>query len=327
MSKITIKDVAKKAGVSISTASYAINNTGPVSAKTKEKILNAVKELNYIPNVNAKRLKETTTNTIGIFFNELFGPIYSEIAKGIEEVVHKEGYDLIACSTYGGDNSTAHKYLQSGYVDAAIVLGSHLKDEFLERIAKNNIPIVVLDRELSVKNIQSILIDNFSGAYNATKHLLIDNEDEIYYFTGPKDSYDNQKRFQGYKMALETMNIPLKEEYIVSGNFTEKSGYENFIKLYKKGIIPKKIFSANDEMAIGVITAMKEKNIKGVKLIGFDDIKLSNLISPKLSTISHKKYEMGVLASNVLFKMLAKKHKTPAIPIILSTELVERETT
>lgn len=329
MKKVTIKDIAREAGVSISTASYAINNSGKVSEKTKEKILRVVKEFGYVANTNAKRLKQHKTQTIGIFFDGLFGPTFSELAKGIEKVVHEKGYDLISSSIYGGKNSTAYKYLTNNYVDGAIVLAIKIDDSLIKKAAELGVPIVLLDREMDKENVQSVLLDNYKGAYSATKYLIDCGEKDIFFFSGPEESHHNLKRLLGYTCAMRDHNLSLDKDKIIYGKFTEESGYEGFKSLYEKGIIPKAIFSANDEMAIGIIRACEDLNydIKNINLIGFDDIREATLVKPRLSTVAYKKSEIGELAAETLFKMLNKKHTTPSKSIIVPTNLILREST
>ncbi|NBM54995.1 substrate-binding domain-containing protein [Proteus sp. G2669] len=325
---VTIKDVAKKANVSISTVSYAINGSPKITEKTRLYVLKIAKEMNYIANSNAKMLKTKRSGAIGLFFNSWFGPIYSELVRGIQEQTHSEQYDLVACSLYGGEQSTAHKYLRERIVDGAIILSSSFDNEFIKSIASENLPVVVLDRELKSPHIYSVLIDNFGGAFKAVNALVNAGATEITFFSGPEGSYDNQKRLDGFIAALGYNRIPLNPGLIIHSNFTEADAYQKMNALIEAGKMPSAIFSANDEMAIGILRAAKEHNIQipdQLKIVGFDNIYASNILTPALTTIDHHKYEMGVLSAKVLLKAIREESNIDEVTF-LPTELIERET-
>ncbi|CDT71099.1 LacI-family regulatory protein [Vibrio coralliirubri] len=325
---VTIKDVAKKANVSIATVSYSINGSSRISDATREHVLKIASELNYVANNNAKQLKQKKSNVIGLFFNSWFGPVYSELVKGIEQVCHQNGYDLVACSVYGNEDSTAHKYIRNRMVDGAIILSNSFDDEFLKSIAKKDFPVVVLDREVSGPYIYNILIDNFGGAFSATKALINSGCREIYYFGGPEDSYDAQKRLDGYISALGYHKIKVEESLLIEGDFTERSAYTKMLELIEEDKQPKAVFASNDEMAIGIIRAAKEKGIaipEDMKLVGFDDIQMAELMIPRLSTISHQKVGMGEIAAKTLIDAMNSKDDLEDLRI-LPTKLILRET-
>lgn len=324
----TIKDVAREAKVSISTVSYAINNSDRISEKTRNHVLEVAKKLNYSANSNAKRLRQKNVGAIGIFFNSWFGPIYSELVQGIERKVHEMGYDLIACSLFGGAESTAHRYLKDHMIDGAIILSNAFDDEFLRTVASSDLPIVALDREVKAEHIYNILIDNFGGAFGATKQLISNGCEQVHYFCGPNDSYDNQKRLEGYIAALGFYNVKFDNNLIIKSDFTEEDAYLKMKEMIEQGELPKAIFSANDEMALGIIRAANESGIKipqQLKLIGFDNIRESERVTPALTTVTHHKYEMGVKAVEVLFSAMNREKEIEQVTI-LPTQIVDRET-
>ncbi|WP_413111712.1 LacI family DNA-binding transcriptional regulator [Thaumasiovibrio sp. DFM-14] len=322
----TIKDVAREANVSISTVSYAMNKSDRISEKTRNHVLEVAKRLNYSANSNAKRLRQKNVGAIGIFFNSWFGPIYSELVQGIESKVHEMGYDLIACSLFGGADSTAHRYMKDQMIDGAIILSNAFDDEFLCSVANSDIPVVVLDREIKSEHIYNILIDNFGGAFAATKTLIGVGCKEVVFFAGPEDSYDNQKRLEGYIAALGFYNVKFNNELIVRSDFTEDDAYQKMTAMIVEGRTPKAIFSANDEMAIGILRAAADNNVKvpeQLKVIGFDNIRESEKANPPLSTVTHQKFEMGVKSVDILFSAI--NGDTDIDPVtILPTRLVER---
>ncbi|WP_273992213.1 LacI family DNA-binding transcriptional regulator [Vibrio parahaemolyticus] len=327
--KVTIKDVAKKANVSIATVSYAMNGCNRVSEKTRQHVLNIANEMNYVANTNAKQLKQRRSYAVGLFLNYWFGPVYSELVKGIEKVCHQKGYDLVACSMYGNENSTAHKYIRDRVVDGAIILTNSFDSDFLASVAGPDFPMVVLDRELTAPHIYNILIDNFGGAFSATKELVLKGCQDIYFFTGPDDSYDSQKRLDGYISALGYFNIPVRNHHLIRSDFTEKTAYKQMSELFEQGRRPDAVFTANDEMAIGIIRAAKRYGIdipSEMKLVGFDDIRMAELMIPSLSTITHEKEGMGELAASTLISALDEKPESLKALTILPTSLILRET-
>ncbi|WP_026772150.1 MULTISPECIES: LacI family DNA-binding transcriptional regulator [Sediminibacillus] len=321
----TIKDVAKLAGVAISTASYALNNSAKISAATRKKVEEAARSLNYQKNGFASDLKRTKTKTIVLILSDLSGPYYSELIKGVQEVTAANGYDLIACSSIGGQQSTAVKFLKEKRADGVVVLAHNITDEVILDSARPDFPIVVLDRNLQHDHVIQVEVDNTEGARMATNYLLDRGMKEIAYISGPNNSHDNERRLSGYREALEKRNVPFSSRLKISGDFTRDSGYFSTKMLIAQQNLPDAVFFANDEMAIGGLQAFAEKGISvpdDISVIGFDDIQLSEHVSPPLTTIRQPKYEAGALAVHLIFQVLAGEKVEDHYN--LSTELIER---
>lgn len=323
---VTIKDVAKLANVAVSTASCAINGKGKVSEETRKRILKAAEELDYRPNGFARDLKSNSgTGVICMFVNDLGGPFYSEVLRGIQEVVLCNNYNLIACTP-----SMTEKYLAERRVDGAIILSPNISDELLLRVAGPRFPIVVMDREIECKYIHNVLINNTNGAYMATKHLIELGHSRIAYISGPFVSYDNMKRLEGYKLALAEKGIPFDQSLVVQGRFTEEGGFgaAKLLQLNSNSIKNKidAIFCGNDEMAIGAINALNESGIRvpeDISVVGYDDIRLASYIKPALTTVSHNQYEWGTMAANLIFNGFNEESKGERV--VLPAELVVRD--
>jgi LacI family transcriptional regulator len=322
----TIKDVAKLAGVSVSTVSYALNGSTKVSLETKRKVEEAARKLNYQKNGFASDLKKAKTDTLALILSDLSGPFYSELIKGVQKVSMVNGYDLIACSSIGGPNSTALKFLKEKRVDGAIVLANNISDEIIVESARERFPIVLLDRHLDGDFVINVEVDNYHGGFLATEYLIKNGHREIAYISGPPDSRDSDLRFEGYKKALRDNGLSYQSKWNISGDFTREGGYHATKMLIMQGNLPSAIFYANDEMAIGGLQVFEENGIKvpdEISVIGFDDIQLAQYVNPPLTTIRQPKYEMGALAVHLMFQVLngqevEKNYK-------LSTELVERQ--
>ncbi|MGP4070060.1 LacI family DNA-binding transcriptional regulator [Halobacillus sp. B29] len=321
----TIKDVAKRAGVAVSTASYALNGSGKVSSATIDKVLKAARELNYQKNGFASDLKRTKTNTIALILSDMSGPYFSELIKGVQEVTASNQYDLIACSSVGGDRSTAAKFLREKRVDGAIILATNISTEMIEASAREDFPIVVLDRDVENPYAIHVEVNNRQGGYQATEHLIQKGHRSIGFVSGPNDSHDNEERFKGYIDALKDHDVPFQSRFKMGGEFTREGGYRATKMLIAQQNLPDAIFYANDEMAIGGLQAFDEKRISipdDVSIVGFDDIQLSAYVSPPLTTVRQPKYEAGALAVHMIFQMLAGEKVERNYN--LSTEFIER---
>lgn len=324
---VTIKDVAKTAGVAVSTASYALNGSDKVSEQTREKILEVAKQLNYTPNGAARNLKTKKTELIGLFVHDINGTFYDKLIKGIQDVVNLKEYELIVFCDSGRKPGTSYNFLSERRVDGAIVISPNITDEQVLELANRELPLVVLDRNLSGKNLCCVIVDNKKGTNEAVNHLIELGNKKIGFISGPEDSYDNKERLKGYIDTLKNNSIEINDKYILKGKFTEESGYE----IMKKYIadnkdIPTAFFSSNDEMAIGAIKALQENNIRvpeDVAIVGFDDIVISSYIQPKLTTVRRPMYELGSFAAHMLLTMLSGKSMNSSM--VLSTELVVRE--
>lgn len=323
---INLKDVAKLAGVSVSTASYAMNGRPEVNKDTLKKVLDAAASLNYKPSGIARDLKMKKTETIGLVLSNLAGPFYAEIINGIEEISFSNGYNLIVCSSFGGKNSTALKFLSEQRTDGIIIMSSEIEDDVIVRAAGSNFPIVLLDRELKNDYTWSVTVDNKKGAYSAVEHLIKLGCKRIGNICGPSISLDNKQRFEGYREALKDYNLEYSPKLVLQGQFTRQGGYRAVQSLIAGGDMPEALFCSNDEMAIGAIEALNEINIKipdQLAIVGFDDIELASYISPKLTTIKHPKYLLGNAATHMLIQALNMDFNIKNVK--LDTQLIIRE--
>ena len=320
-----IKDVAKEAGVSISTVSYALNNSGSVSDKTRKKILDAAKKLGYKPNGIARSLKTKKTSMIGVFLNDFDGPIYSEIIRGVQEVTRSNNYEMIVAECMANENDVSHIFTQR-IVDGAIILSTQISSKVVEEYASSDFPIVVLDRELEGEYISNILIDNKTACYQLVKYICDLGIQEVAVINGPKGTYDSEKRYEGTLQGIRDFGLIVKDNHFLVGNFTEHSGYECTLKILEDPKYPEVIICANDEMAIGAMKAIREKGLRipeDISVTGFDDIELASYVTPQLTTIHRPACELGILAAHILFNSM--KGNTRKFHQVLSSELVIRD--
>lgn len=323
---ITIKEIASLAEVSTATVSKIINGKDKyISEATRQRVLEIVEREGYIPNGIAKSLKMKKTKTIGIIIPDVMNLFFSELARGIEDAAEKKGYTVILCNS-DNKEAKAKKYiemLQEKMVDGIILTASE-KGSY-KSINLGNIPTVLLDRDVNVdKKVGRIVVDNQEGAYIATKHLIERGCKNIAMISSDIKNKPSAERIKGYENALLDNSFNIKEERIFLDRYTIESGYKGVKNILKRTKIDG-IFCGNDLIAIGVIKALKEMNIRvpeDVKIVGFDDIQISKYMDPPLTTIKQPIYEMGEEAVDMLIRII-KKEDVEKIKV-LDIRLVKR---
>jgi LacI family transcriptional regulator len=300
---VSIKDIAKKAGVSISTVSYALNGSPKVTEETAAKILAIAKELNYVPNAAARTLKKRETNIIGVFLTDYSGAFYGQLLQGMLETASNNGYELIVCS-----GKQSHRFIPEQMIDGAIILDQTFSSEELLNYADRGHKLVVLDRELDHPNINQVLLDNKAGATLAIDYLIEKGHRKIYIVTGPKGSYDSQQRLQAVRQAIKRyQHIDYTE---IEGNFHKSSGEQAVQQILQQYTQPAAVFCLNDEMAIGMYNYLAKTDYRvgeHIHIIGFDNIELAHYTQPRLTTIHYSKRKWGALASEQLLKLIANE--------------------
>ncbi|PTM59648.1 LacI family DNA-binding transcriptional regulator [Desmospora activa] len=321
----TIKDVAKLAGVSISTVSLALNNQPHVRAETKEKVLAAARRLNYQPNGIARDLKLSKTETIGLILPDLAGPFYSELIRGIQDFTTANHYDVVAMSAIG-ERPKSIRYIQEKRTDGMIIMSQQIDATLIRQAARPDFPIVLLNREVSSNHVTSVMIDNRKAAYEAVQLMIRQGYSEIAYLGGPEDASDNRNRFYGYQASLHEAGRTVEPKWCLQGDFTKEGGYGAAKRLLAEGMLPQAIFAANDEMAIGLIEGLQQGGIgipEEMAVVGFDDIQLASYIRPTLTTVRQPMYQLGSTAAKLLFRLLDGESNLDAV--VLDTHLIERD--
>ncbi|MBL8056403.1 MAG: LacI family DNA-binding transcriptional regulator [Anaerolineales bacterium] len=315
----TLKDVAKHARVSITSASYALNGTGTISAATRQRVLEAAERLNYHPNAFARHLKKRKTLTIGVFINAFGGSFYEEILEGIHAATLKTDYELIVCPV----SRAVRKILVQRQVDGAIIFDSTIGNDVVTKLASKRFPIVVLDRALDVDYLFPWLLDNRQGAQAAFQHLHAQGARRLAFVSGALDSFDNAERMQAFLEAAQQHRTAV---HTYHGNFTEASGYAIAQTIIAAGELPEAVFCANDQMAIGFIKALQANQLRApddVAVVGFDDILISRYMRPSLTTIGTSRFQWGAQAAAHLIDFL--EHEAPFPAQRLPTQLIPRE--
>jgi LacI family transcriptional regulator len=316
---ITIRDVAKRAGVSITATSYALNQTGTLSEETRQRILLAAEELNYHPNAFARNLKRQKSLTIGVFISEFAGLFYEDILDGIHKVILQTDYDLLVCPESRG----VRKVLAHRQVDGAIVFDNKVKTETIEKLASESFPIVVLNRYIDSQFILPLLIDNASGARQVFQHFFEQGMRHLAFVEGARDAFDNIERERTFQEQAAQYGLQVR---CFEGNFTEQSGYQAARVVMQSDDLPEAIFCSNDQMALGFLRAMDEAGLRApddMALVGFDDIILSRYSRPSLTSVRASRAQWGATAATQLIDFLV--HAKPFEAARLPVELIVRE--
>ena len=329
MKKITIKDVAKEAGVSISTVSNALNNPKVIKPKTRARILKIVDELNYVPDLRGRNLKSTATKVIGFFTTNVSGPYFHDLVEYMAKESERNGYALNVFISK--DKQTTMKHLLGGLFDGAIIsLGAILKEKDVEFIQKQKIKTVFIDRKTQTTNTSSVLFNSYESSYQASSYLINMGHRDIVFIGGSEASYDSVQRKNGFINAMKDAKIALRDKQIITG-FYEKSGGYNATKSYlreNERQIPDAFLAANDLSAMGSIEALKSEGIhvpEDVSVMGFDDVEIAKYYSPKLTTVANPISRQGVVSVQELIQLIKEEKKGEVHK--LKGEIIVRDST
>jgi LacI family transcriptional regulator len=324
----TIKDIAKRANVSVSTVSNVINNKKNVKPETRERVLDVINEYGFQPKSVARSLKTKKTLTIGIIMPDITNQFFTETTRGIEDTANKYGYNVILCNTDENVNKEI-EYLNTLYnkdVDGIIFVGT-CETQHMDQNRKRT-PIVVIDRKLG-ENMTSVVVDNVKGGFIATKHLLERKKSEIILLTGSLSTSTYFERMTGYLNALRSEKFEYNELLVNECEASFQGGYNTIQSILNKNVNIQSIFAVSDMIAIGAMRALIEKGKRipeDVLIVGYDDIIISSMFIPSLTTVRQPKYEMGQRAVELLIDKIEGKSQRNE-RIILEPELIIREST
>ncbi len=308
---ITLRDVAKHAGVSPKTVSNVINNWPYISDSTREKVQRSIEELDYRPSGLASSLRTGRTNTIGVMIPDITNPFFGQFIRGCEDVLYNAGYSILLCNT--NENSTKERWyletLVKRGVDGILTVGSRSTAEVLYSIIHNEIPVVAVDPPSLHDNTTVIDIDNIGGAKIAVEHLIRLGHKRIAHLGGPIQRMAAYNRLQGYLQALENAKIAYDEALVLQCDPTIRGGFHAALNLIPARK-PTALFCYNDLMAVGAMVACRELDLKiprDIAIVGFDDIAISSLVEPALTTVRVRQYHVGRMASDLLLERLSGK--------------------
>lgn len=327
----TMRDVAERAGVSLSTVSHVINETRYVSAVVRQRVLDAMEALEYRPNELARSLRRGQTNTIGLILPDSSNPYFAEIGQAIEVTAFARGYNVILCNT-SNDLTREELYvdvLRNKQVDGIIFVASGDRSESVRELLRSNYPVVLVDRSLKGVELDAVLVNNYDGGCQAIQHLIDLGHTRIGCVTGPHNLTPSAERITGYRDTLESNGLPYDEALIMPGDFRPNSGYQAATTLLQSDDPPTGIFACNDLMALGVMRAATTLGLRvpdDLSIVGFDNIELASYSIPPLTTVSQPTNEMGRTGVQMLIHRIETNEDPPG-SAVLQPELVIRGTT
>jgi LacI family transcriptional regulator, galactose operon repressor len=296
----TIKEVAKKAGVSIATVSRVFNNVGSVDRETRKRVERAAKDLRYVPNALGRSLSTRRTMSIGLLLPDLFGEFFSEVIRGADQTAQQNNYHLLVSSSHNNrDEIEAAIRMMRGRVDGLVIMSPHIEIETLNDYLPRALPAILLNCYVNDDGFDSITVDNYQGAFAMVSHLLSHRHTRIAIITGTEDNVDAAERLRGYRDAIKQGGGEWRSEYEVPGSFSESSGYDAVRKVLSIRDRPTAIFASNDATAIGAMSALRDNDIQipsEIALAGFDDVPIARYLTPTLSSVRVDIARLGVIA-------------------------------
>jgi DNA-binding LacI/PurR family transcriptional regulator len=326
----TIRDVARAAGVAASTVSRYLNGQLRVSPATEAKVLEAVAELGYVPNAPARNLARRRSGVIGFVVPEISNPYFGSIADYVVEAVERHGRLVLLCShrSQSVKQSSYIDLLDSGAIDGMLYLGSFRSNERLAAAITDGLPVVVVDEPIAgLPPVSSVVMDDYAGGYQATSYLVALGHRRIAFVSGPAELGSVQERYRGYCDALRVGGIDAEGQVNLAGQFTEQFGMSALPHLLAAAQPPTAAFVASDYIALGVLSAaeMHGINVPGdLSIVGFDDIRFSQYVRPRLTTIRSPVDRLAQQGVELLFERLHDP-QAPARTQVLPVELVIRE--
>ncbi|WP_274362284.1 LacI family DNA-binding transcriptional regulator [Paenibacillus thermotolerans] len=334
---VTIKDVAKRAGVSPSTVSRVISNHPRISQSTSEKVKKIMEEIGYHPNMAAKSLVSRTTRTIAVLLprpaDELFlNQFFSEVIRGIVTQATRSGYDLLIATgtTEREELETITRLAKGGRADGILLLYSRTNDPAIALLEEYDFPFALIGRNPDFEDLLSIDNDNVLAAYDATRHLIMQGHERIGFVSGPRNLIVSRDRLDGYLKAMKEASLPVQSEWIVEGEFLQESGYRAMSFLMGLPERPTGLVVVDDVVTFGILRGLGELGYSvpaDMSLVSFNNIVFSELATPPITSIDIGIYQLGYTASQELIRMIKGESTTSAKRHIIPHRLVVREST
>lgn len=328
---VTIKDVARLAGVSVATVSRVLNGSAPVQDETRERVLVVADKLRFSPNTAARSLSMRRSLAVGVILPDLYGEFFSELLRGMDQSAQRGGYSLLVSSSHhDACGIEAAVRVMRGRVDGLIVMAPDVSRTALGKVLPRHIPTVLLNGHTAESgDVYALTVDNYGGAVAMTRHLLSLGHRRIGFIAGAVHNADAQQRERGHRAAMRAAGSTNDVELAVRGDFTETGGMAAARALMALALPPTAIFAANDAMAVGALAYLREAGVDvpgQVAVAGFDDIPVAQFLNPPLTTVRVGIAALGARGTTLLLDALATS--TPHAPAqrrdVLPTELVVR---
>ncbi len=332
MGQPTIKDVAKLAGVSISTVSRVMNNSKPVSPEARKKVLDAIEKLDFKPNELARSLVMRKSNLVGVIVEDIGIEYMAQLIRGIEEIGRVYKYDILLSSSYGSEEALNNSvdFLATKQVEGLVIIAENISDDNLLKLRETRIPFIILDRFQTFKTLATVRIDYEKEEYKLVKHLYDQGHDQVLFINDIDDNFLNNSKLEGYSKVVEDYN---KKSYTLNiDGKTSNNGYkigEEALKICKdKGITA--VSCVNDEVAIGLIDYCVDHGIKvpsDISVAGFGDKSIASIYRPNLTSVEIPYYDIGAIAIRALIKRIKKEEEILNEDWIIECTIKQREST
>jgi len=329
--KLTIRDIARMANVSRSTVSLALNDSPRINSETKARIQKLMDEVGYRPNAMARGLVSDASKVLSVVVpptgNVFSDSYFSESLSGILDVAAQADFRVAIekATAVFRSGEAPRRLFRERRIDGMVAVGSLATDTYLRDLAQAGLPVVLVNTEMD--DIPCVIADNVEGTVSVVHHLASLGHREIGYIRGLDITTAGRQRSQGFLKGLQLTGLPLREQYVVNGDFSEQSGYRAIDELAMRGKLPPALFAANDMMAIGAARRMKELGYvvgHDVALVGGDDAPLARYIDPPLTTLRQSMYDLGAEAASMLLEWLRTEER-PSQKHILHTQLIIRQ--
>jgi LacI family transcriptional regulator len=325
----TIYEVSELAGVSLATVSRVMNKNAKVSEKTRDKVLAAMKELDYKPNTIARSLASNRSDSVGILVSELRGLFYSQIMSGIEEVLRASEKHVIIAAGHSKETEEIDgiEFLISRRCDALILHVESVSDDYLIELSKGPVPFVLINRHIPEISARCVSLDNEQGGYLSAKALLESGHRDIAYISGPLWKMDANERFKGHQRALAEFGAHYDETLFFEGDYAETSGEEGLSQLLNQNKKFTGLVCANDYMASGAMSKAREHQLDlpaDLSIVGFDNIIFASHLYPKLSTVNYPLDQMAKATANWVLKTVYNQ-KIEKVQNLFQPEFIERD--
>jgi len=327
----TMKDVAQAAAVSVTTVSHVINETRYVSEDLRARVLRAMEDMNYHPNILARSLRQGITHSIGLIVPDNSNPFFAEVARVAETVGFEHDYSVILCNS---DKNVEREYaylnvLIARQVDGVIFIAAGGEQQHLRELAAQGIPVVVADRDVPQGLADVVLVNHEQGGYDATQHLISLGHRRIACISGPSPITPSADRVRGYCRALREAGIPMEEELVVRCSESYLGGETAMARLLRLDRRPTAVCTYNDITAIGALRASRNAGLEvpgDLSIVGFDDIPLASAVVPALTTVAQPIADLATVATELLIARIQHSAEfAPGQRIVLDTNLVVRE--
>ena len=325
----TIKEVARRAKVSVGTVSNVLSGAVPVSDSLRERVMRVIRELDYHPNHVARSLKIRQTKMLGMVVSDLTNPFFPQVVRGAEDAAWKNDYMLLTfnCDDQVDRERQVFSALRARRVDGILLVAASTAGELshIRGAVEAGIPVVCLDRTLEGIALDAVTVDNIGGSRLAVEHLLRAGHRRIGIITGSLELQIAQDRLEGYRQALAAAGIGFSQDLVADGHFRLEAGHQAALRLLEHK--PTAVFASNAMMALGLLRALSERRLRcpeDVAVVTFDDPVFSEALRPTLTAVAQPSYELGLRGAEMLLRRIVEPAAERA-HVVLNAELMVRE--